>query len=126
MPIKLVCVCTKELSLPDQLAGKKIKCKHCGKVLKVPDKAEFEGEVGQQKYEENSPFFIAGMQYCPSCGRSYPAATVVCVPCGVNIKSGATLYTSVDDPSSISPAESGDQNNPSITQRLFRRFLGKQ
>ena len=36
MPIPIKCACGKKLSLKDELAGKKVKCPACQKVLSVP------------------------------------------------------------------------------------------
>ncbi len=125
--IKLLCKCGKELELPDELAGRKIKCKHCDKVLKVPPRKELIQEVGELRYGPESKFYIKDMHSCPGCGRGYPKTLLICVPCGLNIRTGAILYSSADNSNASSISNtSGEHGKPvGITQRLFRRFIGR-
>ena len=39
MPIAFKCSCGKAYKVPDEAAGKKLKCKECGEPLQVPQKA---------------------------------------------------------------------------------------
>ena len=36
MPITVTCKCGKKLSAPDEAAGHRVKCPHCGEVTSVP------------------------------------------------------------------------------------------
>ena len=45
MPIAVVCDCGKKLNVPDQFAGKQVKCPGCGGGLKVPVAVEVDAPV---------------------------------------------------------------------------------
>src|SRR5262245_15634445 len=36
MPVSFTCPCSKKLRIPDELAGKKVRCPGCGTTLRVP------------------------------------------------------------------------------------------
>ncbi|RMG17569.1 MAG: hypothetical protein D6731_03900 [Planctomycetota bacterium] len=99
--IRLQCVCRATLDLPDELAGEKVRCKRCQKVLKVPRPGTrvFGGRPAQGV--DDSELLVAGSRACPGCGTVYPPAIVVCTGCGLNLETGAMLYASLD------PAEGG-------------------
>jgi hypothetical protein len=113
--INLLCTCQKQLEVPDHLANQKIKCKHCGKILKVPAPQRHISD--EQKIDTSSPFYIKGSRQCQSCGKSYPPADKVCVKCGIDLDSGATLYASLDPEAAAPPPTKQDVG-------LVARLLG--
>ncbi len=71
--IKITCKeCGKILEAPEEAAGKKGKCPECGSVFVVPD-----ADRGGRK--------------CPGCRVVYPAETVICTYCGINLDTGQKL-----------------------------------
>jgi hypothetical protein len=91
--IKLQCPCSKQLEVPETLANQKIKCKGCGKILKVPPPPKL---VEAKKVDESDPFLVKGFRACPGCAKNYPKDVKVCVDCGMDIDSGSMLYASLD------------------------------
>lgn len=119
--IKLQCVCGHLLSLPDDLAGKQVRCKRCNKVLKVPaTRASDEGAVSASgKRKVDAALTVQGTRPCPGCAKPYPPAIVVCTECGLNIDSGAMLYASLDADGGSAP-EAAPGKAPGLWQRLLR------
>ncbi len=124
MAIRLACVCGKVLNLPENLSGEKIRCKECGKVLKVPD-ASSVVEGAPARVEANNPLAIRGHRRCGRCGKSYPQKDRICTACGIDMDTGANLYVSLEasgdaDPSAKPQAE---PSRPGFAAR-FLRLLG--
>ncbi len=118
--IKLQCVCGHQLNLPDQLGGKKIRCKHCNKILKVPDAA---GGTPARAMPTSDPLLhVLGSRPCPGCGKIYPPTVVVCVDCGVNVDSGAMLYASLEETPRPNFDQDGDEEDGD-SPPFFRRVL---
>jgi len=120
--IKLQCPCGKTLSLPDKLAGKKVKCKDCAKVMSVPRPSK---PTESGRIDRRSQFYIEGLRPCPICDKSYPESVVICTTCGVNIDSGAQLYASLDGGPSPMANMASDEDEPeslSLTQRILALF----
>lgn len=54
--ITVSCDCGKKYSLKDEMAGKKIKCKGCGNILKVPDSGDGSAGSGEEEsVEDHAP-----------------------------------------------------------------------
>lgn len=120
--IKLQCRCGHTLTLPDKLAGQKIRCKKCGKVMTVPSgRLPARGE--RQLASESDPsLMVVGTRPCPGCGKAYPPTVKVCVQCGVNVDSGAMLYASLED--SVAPPQPSEAPQPTAPRGFFARLLG--
>lgn len=110
MPIKVVCPkCKKALSAPDGMAGKKVKCPGCQAVMDVPAGIQaFQGETklaakpaappaaGAKTAVPGPPTPPAkGGNACPKCKKSLPADAIICVECGINIRTGDKFNTSI-------------------------------
>jgi hypothetical protein len=109
---KFACdACGKSYTWKAELAGKRVKCK-CGAVMTVPasDPAaavaaedalppDFEDlyalAQGEVVAEAVTPpaFTRGGGSKCPSCGTSVESAAVLCVGCGMNLKTGKKIKT---------------------------------
>ncbi len=99
MPVKVRCRdCEHQFSVPDAARGKSVKCKECGKPVKVPA-----GEAGPkkpakpQKTIEDEDFFSKldlddveheDKRICPKCTQEVTDEDIECPYCGVNIETG--------------------------------------
>ena len=83
--------CGRELKLKDEAAGKRGRCPGCRNVITVP----------QPSVPPNA---------CPDCGNTLPEGAVICVKCGLNLKTGQKLQTVFEEPE---PEEENDQVEPS-------------
>ena len=92
MPITIHCLCNKTFQVPDELAGKRIKCGKCGRPHRVPvasPSSSPEGGVfGMLDESEIAP---QPRPTCPSCQRKLKPGAVICVDCGVNVHTGEKL-----------------------------------
>ncbi len=105
MPIRVVCPkCKKALNAPDGMAGKKVKCPGCQAVMDVP--AGIPAHQGETKLAAKpaappaaappaAPAPPGKATACPKCKKSLPADSVICVECGINIRTGAKFNTSI-------------------------------
>jgi hypothetical protein len=92
--MKLQCVCGKVLSnIPDSMAGERIRCKECGKVMTIRPSTE---DAAPAKATAHDPFGVKGHRRCGKCGRSWPQTEKVCTACGIDMDTGAALYVSLD------------------------------
>ncbi len=67
----------------------KVKCSNCGKHLEAPyEAAGKKGKCPECKTVFEVPSASTGGRTCPGCGISYPACTVICTPCGINLDTG--------------------------------------
>lgn len=119
--MKLQCVCGKVLNVPDSMAGERIRCKECGKVMTV--RSSTDAEPKKASSSDNDPLGVKGHRRCGKCGRSWPVLDKICTACGVNMDTGATLYVSLD--------ASGDSEAPSSSKRpglmgRLLRFIGRK
>jgi hypothetical protein len=64
--------CHRSYKVDDKLAGKKVKCRNCGALLRVP---------GEESTDD-------GQQQCLSCGKEFARGTRVCPHCGFNTYTG--------------------------------------
>ncbi len=55
MPIKIPCACGARLSVPETLAGKRVRCPQCKNVHAVPDASAFQQVPGTKRVEEDAP-----------------------------------------------------------------------
>ena len=125
--IKLQCVCKHVLKLPDKLAGAKVRCKHCEKILKVPQTPSPTGKY--ERVDTNAELLVVGSRPCPGCGQPYPRTVVVCVTCGLNVDTGAQLYVSLDQtpqprfgPDGALLASTEEEAKPGFFARLLRKL----
>ena len=65
----------------------------------VPEKAEEDErpEEPSQPSAPEEPAAAAGAASCPSCGAEMAEGAVICVQCGLNVKTGEKLETQVED-----------------------------
>jgi hypothetical protein len=77
MPIAFRCTCGKALKTRDELAGKKIQCPRCQRVLQVP-------LPGATAAEDCGP----AATECPACGADLGPEAMVCVDCGLDLRTG--------------------------------------
>jgi poly(3-hydroxybutyrate) depolymerase/ribosomal protein S27E len=94
--------CGKSLQVNDELANKRCKCPGCGKILLVP-------EQGAAPMSEGAA--------CPSCGSPVTAQQVICTNCGLDLRTGERLTTSLDAPPG-SPPPPSEHPPPSLAGRL--------
>jgi hypothetical protein len=68
MPILLPCSCGKQLRIPDDFAGKRIKCPACSEILTVPDAALTPARTGVVAHSVPAP--VGGMlRFSCTCGK---------------------------------------------------------
>jgi len=84
MPATIKCPCGKVLRVPDSLLGKRVKCPGCGRVLAVSGEA---GQGARGPTESMEP----AVGRCPRCGSAIAPGTRVCVECGTDLFTGASL-----------------------------------
>src|SRR4051812_37603754 len=99
MPIEVHCDCGKVYDVGPEMSGKKLRCKACGIVLKVPlvpleESAEVAPEMpakagfevvsasAEDPVEEEAP------ANCPACGSPSRKGDTVCLACGAEIAQG--------------------------------------
>lgn len=69
MTISIQCVhCHKRYNAPGAMAGKKVKCKHCGKIFEIPANAPQVGDAaaGERAQESGAPVTAAGKSRTPA------------------------------------------------------------
>jgi hypothetical protein len=76
MALKVECTCGKTYQVPDDAAGKRLKCPACGQALLVPEAPT-----------EESPAEAAGT--CPNCGADLKPGAVFCGGCGTDLRTGS-------------------------------------
>jgi hypothetical protein len=111
------------LELPDQLAGKQVRCKRCQKVLKVPQRGTRKFASRAAEEDSTSELLVAGSRICPGCQETYPPSIVVCTACGLNLDTGAMLYASLEEQRSPFAEPEGEaQAKGSWLQRLLGKL----
>ncbi len=107
MPIKVRCEgCQTVLNVPDQAAGKVLKCKQCGGRVRVPGGAAAAGGSAPAKPRRPKPVeassdpddLFGGLdlrnmedtkkKICPGCAAPVRDEDIECPKCGVNISTG--------------------------------------
>lgn len=101
--IKLQCRCGHTLSLPDTLAGQKIRCKRCNKIMRVPPPSHADLRTAPPASDLGQSVLVQGSRHCPGCGAIYPPTITVCTGCGVNVDTGAQLYVSLEQSTEAAP-----------------------
>jgi hypothetical protein len=118
MPVRVACPCGQSLNVPDQLAGKVVKCPKCQKGVSVPGgvkpavskpavpAATSKGPPAT-KSASSAPgsggndalaglFDQAGFKkregtFCPSCDKVLTPGTAICVNCGFHLEQGTRV-----------------------------------
>lgn len=105
MPIHVICPkCKKPLTAPDSMAGKKVKCPGCQAVMNVP--AGIPAYQGETKLavktsapppapQAPAPPAARGGNACPKCKKGLPEDAIICTDCGINIRTGEKLNTTI-------------------------------
>lgn len=98
MPVKVRCRdCDAQFSAPDAARGKSVKCKECGKPVKVPAGDAEPKKKKVEKTIEDEDFFSnldlenvehAEKQICPKCAQDVSEEDIECPHCGVNLETG--------------------------------------
>jgi hypothetical protein len=110
MPLRVSCQCGVALNLPETMAGKGVKCPKCQRVIAVPAATSTaSAKATPAKAPASKPtqtpkapasedamsklLDSAGLKkregtFCPSCDRSLPPGTAICVGCGFNLQEG--------------------------------------
>ena len=103
MSIKVRCkACEIVLNVPDQAAGKIVKCKQCGERVRVPipkgDRQTAKSRAPQEESERAFADPLASLdlrnvedtkrRICPGCARPVDLDTIECPKCGVEIATG--------------------------------------
>jgi hypothetical protein len=118
MPVRVACPCGQTLNVPDQLAGKVVKCPKCQKGVSVPGGAKAAAAkpavppattkaaptskapaaaIGSGANDALAGLFDqAGLKkregtFCPSCDKVLPPRTAICVNCGFSLEQGARI-----------------------------------
>lgn len=89
MTISFRCECGKHISVKDEFAGRKGKCPACNRTLVVPAPPGVEEPPLELAPEHPSP--LPAPRACPGCGARYEPEVLVCVKCGINLKTGRPI-----------------------------------
>jgi hypothetical protein len=109
--VEVHCVCGRRYPVPDDKAGKKLQCKRCGAINRIPrpevgdrddvlipfrDPGEDEGDDGDDDLglapPEPPPLEIRDpLRRCPACGHQDEASVVLCVRCGYDFRTGRRM-----------------------------------
>ncbi len=76
MALKVKCTCGKSYQVPDDAAGRRLKCKACGQELFVPEPPTEE-------------FPLDSAATCPKCSAPMRPGAGFCTACGANLRTGA-------------------------------------
>lgn len=103
------CVCGRRYTVPDDKAGKKLQCRRCGNVNRIPHpQQEAEALVipfrdpGEEDGGDDDLLSLAPppeppleirdpLRRCPSCGFQDDVTVVLCVRCGYDFRTGRRL-----------------------------------
>lgn len=121
MPLRVTCQCGVALNVPETMAGKGVKCPKCQSVIAVgtpaksatapkaasaqpsktvatkPTAGANPANAGKSSQDAMSKLLdSAGLKkregiFCPSCDRSLPPGTAICVGCGFSLESGSKI-----------------------------------
>lgn len=108
--IEVQCVCGKLYTVPDDKAGKKLQCKRCGAVTRIPRTSSGDEVVVPFKdpgvsADDDDAFDLLStaptapapleirdpLRRCPSCGLQDEVSIVVCVRCGYDFRAGRRI-----------------------------------
>ena len=102
--------CGHSLSVDAAYAGKKCKCPRCSKVILIP------------AAEAAEPASAGSAEGCPGCGRPVAPGQVICVNCGLNLKTGERMQAAVE---TTPPAVRGLGEGPVRKRYSIRSARGK-
>lgn len=93
--------CGKQFSARPEYAGRKVKCK-CGAVIRVPDAEPDNGQYAlalspEEKARQDKIAKARATGKCPDCSGSLEKLAEFCVHCGLVVKSGKKLATTLLD-----------------------------
>ncbi len=103
MSIQVICECGKSYKLKDETAGKKVRCPNCQAVIRVPADMGSAADTSanmpdplpsQEPAKASRP--ESGIQ-CPSCQAPLDENAVICVQCGLDLRTGKKLTTDMDE-----------------------------
>lgn len=95
--IDLSCTCGRTYQVPPTKAGRKLQCKRCGAVTRIPhpdaeDVFVVPFQVTEEAAEEPLDLAVAEPTHrCPSCGTTDDLSVVICVRCGYDWRTGQRL-----------------------------------
>jgi hypothetical protein len=113
------------LNLPDKLAGQKIRCKRCQKVLTVPQAGSRVQSSRPATEDSTSELLVAGSRSCPGCAKTYAPAIVVCTRCGLNLDTGAMLYASLEESINPEALEAARRDSEAKEPGFFAKLLAR-
>ena len=106
--------CRQQYIWQKEFAGKAVRCETCGKLFRFPQTSTGglglvlgggrpapPGQEGRAKTGGLQVFTGLGAGACPSCGAELAAETVVCVNCGMNVKTGRQVKGVKTSPSPV-------------------------
>lgn len=110
MPLRVTCQCGVALNVPETMAGKGVKCPKCQSVIAVgtpaktapatkPAASKPAAKASASNASQDAMAKLldsAGLKkregiFCPSCDRSLPPGTAICVGCGYNLEAGSKI-----------------------------------
>lgn len=113
MPLRVSCQCGVALNIPETMAGKGVKCPKCQSVIAVPASASTNppktqpakppaakapaasapagGQDAMSKLLDSAGLKKREGTFCPSCDRSLPPGTAICVGCGYSLEAGSKI-----------------------------------
>jgi len=94
MDIHVTCKCGKRLRVKQQHGGRQGKCPACGTVLDIPNQGDPSVNHGPEDHpgpEIAAPSQTGKPAVCPSCGKGITAKAVICVECGLDLRTGMKL-----------------------------------
>jgi len=93
MAIQVECACGKRLRVPEEHAGKKVRCTGCQAVMLVPAAELPEAAVVVEDEAEEAGYAMEKVLKCPGCKHEWPVDTKVCIDCGYNFETGRKMQT---------------------------------
>jgi hypothetical protein len=118
MAQRIQCACGKTFKIPEKFAGKKIRCLACKQVLKL---------YQQQSSSDIKTVPEGTIITCAGCQTRYKGRAKICLKCGINLQTGAVVYSPNDGASSEELDWSSEENflhRRGILQQLFDRLMG--
>jgi hypothetical protein len=98
--IDLSCSCGRTYQVPPTKAGRKLQCKRCGAVTRIPhpdsdDVFVVPFQVTEEAAEQPLDLAVAEETHrCPSCGTTDDMSVVICVRCGYDWRTGNRIEES--------------------------------